>query len=234
MDTGTGQEHSYTCPEHLLFEKSGYIQNRRAMSADETITLRPQEMIGGNIKATTVERLLLWLYKSRFNEPDQKDCSFGVLLDLYFLALSYDIPSLKDHVLRQLYDKTSRYTLPPGRTKRIYQQTAEGDQLRRLWVNIYIRDVPTERFQVEGESGFDPKFLYDLALAQMRVLRECQKIGAATTPRQRFRFRIRRIRSQLAREERRVSFRKLFPRSTWDNPEIVYPDVLRSRRGNGR
>ena len=139
------------------------------------IRLRPQEKVAG-IKPNVIQLFLHWLYTNRFSESTKKAPSFGQLLELYFLGHAYKIAVLKNVVISQLIKKCGEYWIPKGCTRKIYRFTELGDQLRKLWVDVYVWEIPGDRFEIELESGkLDPIFLRDLARAQTYRIRDMQE-----------------------------------------------------------
>ena len=174
---------TYTCHEHQLLQISRFVQDYRRSHEDEVITLRPQEKIP-SFKAQTVQLFLHWLYTNKFIESGDRDPSFSQLLEMYFFGYAYKITVLKNVVIDRLIEKMSECYLPASCTKRIYKFTGDGDQLRNLWVDAYVWEVPEEQLSSELESGnLHPMFLRDLALAQIRKLRaEGPKLGFNLPP----------------------------------------------------
>ena len=174
---------TYTCHEHQLLEISRFVQDYSRSHKDEIIILRPQEKIP-LLKAQTIQLFLHWLYTNQFKDSGDGNSSFSQLLEMYFFGYAYGITVLKNVVIDRLIDKMSGFCLPARCTKRIYKYTGNGDQLRDLWIDAYVWEVPEEHFRSDLESGkLDPMFLRDLALAQMRKLRtEEQKIGSDPPP----------------------------------------------------
>ena len=159
------------------------MHSRRYTHRNELITLYPQDAIPF-IKSQVLHRFTHWLYTNRLTEPHEGSCSFSQLLQLYFLGHAYAITLLKNVVVDHLIEKCSFFWIPVGCTKRIYKYTDSGDQLRRLWVDIYAWEVAGERFQSELEHGkLDKKFLQDLTLVQMHRIRDMQnKTGLRIPP----------------------------------------------------
>ena len=177
-----GQRVVYTCHEHKILQISASVRNYRQRQEDEVIALNPQDKVP-TLKAQAIHHFLHWLYNNRFTEPEQGNCSFGQLLDLYFLGHAYEITVLKNVVIDHLIEKCSTYSIPDRCTKRIYKYTKKGDQLRRLWVDVYVWEVPEEQFRTELESGkLDPTFLQDLAMAQMHKIRARQRKSGPGIP----------------------------------------------------
>ena len=158
------------------------MQSLRRTCEDDLITLYPQDRIPA-IKSQTLHRFMHWLYANRFTEPYQGDCGFSQLLQLYFFGHAYSITLLKNVVIDHIIEKCSVFWIPINCTKRIYRYTESGDQLRRLWVDIYAWEVPEERFQTELENGkLDKTFLQDLTLAQLHRIRALQSKTSSSIP----------------------------------------------------
>jgi len=138
------------------------------------ITVYPEEKIP-HIKARTVELFVYWLYHDRFSYPGEKACGFRQLLELYYLGHAYAMTVLKNVVIDQLISRFVEYDIPSGCTKKMYNFTPSDDQMRRLWVDFYVWEVPEKQFLAEMELGkLHPLFVQDLALAQMDKIRAMQ------------------------------------------------------------
>jgi len=72
-------------------------------------------------------------------------------------------------VIDRLISKAAEFHIPSGCTKKIYKNTNDSDQLRRLWLAFYVYgEIPGARLQAELQDGrVHPQFLKDLAVAQM-------------------------------------------------------------------
>lgn len=162
------------CHEHLFLEVSDLHDSSCFHSKDNMITLSPAEKIP-HIKAKTIELFVHWLYHNRFTDIGERECGFRQLLELYYLGEAYAMTVLKNVVLDFLIDRSAKYNIPLGCTKRMYSFTTSNEQLRRLWVDFYVWEVPRYRFLAEMRSSeLHRLFVQDLALAQMDKLRAMQ------------------------------------------------------------
>ncbi len=165
----------FICHEYKLLQISSFVQAYRNTHRDQMLKLKPQSQVSG-IKPQTIHLFLHWLYSNQFTEPGEESCGFSELLELYCFGQVYGITVLKNTVIDRLIEKCSVFCIPARCTRRIYKYTEPGDQLRKLWVDIYVWEVTEERFKDELRSGkLDPTFLRDLALAQMYKIRSIQK-----------------------------------------------------------
>jgi len=146
------------------------------------ITLYPEEKIP-HIEPKTIELFVHWLYFNRFTNIGERECGFCQLLELYYLGEAYAMTVLKNVVIDHLIAKFAQYNIPMGCTNRMYNFTTSDDQLRRLWVDFYVWEVPENRFLAEMKSGkLHRLFVQDLALAQMDKIRAMQAVLAQEKP----------------------------------------------------
>ena len=172
----------YTCHEHELLLISGFVQEYRKTHQDELITLRPREKVP-DISATTINQFIHWLYNNCFTTAEGIDFHFNDLLNMYFFANAYAITVLKNVVIDHLIDKCRSSRINSEQTQRIYKHTQENDQLRRLWVDFYIWEVPESQLNRERKSkALDSFFLEDLTLARMQRIRKLHKTLISATP----------------------------------------------------
>lgn len=165
---------TFTCHEHLLLQVSGLHDSSCFEWEDDMITLYPQEKIP-HIKAKTIHYFIHWLYNNRFTNPTEEECGFRQLIELYYLGYAYAMTVLKNVVINHLIGRFSDNDIPSNLTKRMYKFTGKGDQLRRLWVDFYVWEVPDTQLLNEIRSGkVHPEFVQDLALAQMDKIRAMQ------------------------------------------------------------
>ncbi|KAL6718507.1 hypothetical protein ACLMJK_004599 [Lecanora helva] len=172
---GNDRPVTFICHESRLLEISGFVQVYRRRNDRDMLRLCPQNEVP-TIKLQSLQVFMHWLYTNRFTEPGERRHSFSILLELYFLACAWSITVLKNVAIDHLIDKISAFSVPSHCTKRIYKYTAVGDQLRKLWVDVYVWEVEQNAFELELESGrLDATFLKDLTLAQMQRLRITQQ-----------------------------------------------------------
>lgn len=126
------------------------------------------------IEPPTYRLFLHWLYHNKFAGPGDEDkIGYPQLIELYFLAVPWGITILQNVVIDSLISKMilEEKPIPSGWCKKIYQATSPGDQLRRLWVDFYAWDMDKDSFNNEKMKDLDPRFLRDLAVAQMELFR---------------------------------------------------------------
>ena len=105
------------------------------------------------------------------------------MLNLYLLALEFEITVLKNVVIDRLIDQSSTSPIPVGISRKIYSHTKRDDLLRRLWVDFYIWDMMEGSFKTELKSKeVSPRFVKDLAAAQSELLRSEDNIHSRSPP----------------------------------------------------
>ena len=126
-----------------------------------------------SIQPRTWHYFIHWVYFNDFTRQGETwRIGFRELLDLYFLALQFDVTVLKNIVIDRLIDECSASLIPVEMSRQIYSHAKSEDPLRRLWVDFYIWDIEDDRFRRELESNNAcPEFIKDLATAQMELLR---------------------------------------------------------------
>lgn len=165
---------TFRCHEHLFLEVSGLHDSSCFKSKDNMITLCPEEKIP-HIKAKTIKLFVHWLYYNRFTNIGERECDSRQLLELYYFGEAYAMTVLKNVVIDHLLAKSAKHKIPLGCTKKLYKYTTSDDQLRRLWVDFYVWEVPEYQFLAEMKRGqLDHVFVQDLALAQMDNIRAMQ------------------------------------------------------------
>lgn len=86
--------------------------------------------------------------------------------------MEFGIVVLKNVVIDRHTDQCTILPIPLGMSRGIYRHTKAKDPLRRLWVIFYIWEVDEDSFQAELKSReLSPRFVRDLAAAQMELLR---------------------------------------------------------------
>jgi len=86
--------------------------------------------------------------------------------------VEFGIVVLKNVVIDRHIDQCTILPIPLGMSRGIYRHTKAKDPLRRLWVIFYIWEVDEDSFQAELKSReLSPRFVRDLAAAQMELLR---------------------------------------------------------------
>ncbi len=129
------------------------------------------------IEPQTWHYFIHWVYTNEFISRAKGMLTFPELLDLYFLAVEFSIVVLRNVVIDHLIDECSHSLVPSGMSRKIYKNTRPKDPLRQLWVDFYLWDMPEDRFQVELKSNdLSPRFIKDLAAAQMKLLRTQEAI----------------------------------------------------------
>lgn len=115
------------------------------------------------------------LYDKVFDDIEDEDhpspSQWNALLDLYFLAVKWEILVLKN-LLLDVMIKTFRICVfgneefPCDYTKSIYRHTDSGDPLRLLWVEFYMAGIGEVEYENEIKSNeLDITFVKDLSVS---------------------------------------------------------------------
>ena len=117
-----------------------------------------------------------WVYFNKLYDhvdfqEDTTSPGWNQLLDLYFLAVKWEIPVLKNLLLDVLIEAFRIRVLenekfPCGYTKSIYEHTNPEDPLRRLWIDFYMTGISGAEYENEVKSiELDMNFVKDLSLS---------------------------------------------------------------------
>ena len=110
-------------------------------------------------------------YDDVYYDDDSNLPGWNELLDLYFLAVKWEIPVLRNLLLAVIIDAFSIRALekdefPCDYTKSIYEHTNPEDPLRRLWIDFYMTGISPAGFKKEIKSNeLDLNFVKDLSLS---------------------------------------------------------------------
>ena len=117
-----------------------------------------------------------WIYFNKlYDHVDYRDDNnapgWNDLLDLYFLAVKWEITVLKNLLLDLMIEVfrigvSENEEFPCDYTKSIYEHTNQEDPLRRLWIDFYMTGISGAEFKNELKSNeLDMNFVKDLSLA---------------------------------------------------------------------
>lgn len=174
--TGRGdQTTTFIVHQHLVNTLTAVLGFCGNMTAEGVVLTSNDYCLG--IEPQTWHYFVHWVYTNEFTSRAKGTLKFPELLDLYFLAVEFSIVVLKNVVIDHLIDEWSYSSVLSGMSRKIYKNTKPKDPLRQLWVDFYLWDMPEDRFQVELKSNdLSPRFIKDLAAAQMKLLRTQETI----------------------------------------------------------
>ena len=115
------------------------------------------------------ERIQLWLYQDTLVEPEEHPLYFNILIDLYLFANARGMPQLQNAALDAFIDRNKvMNALPDGSIHRIYENTTQASCLRKLYVDITIRNKAITReswdYAEDKENRFPKQYLLDLII----------------------------------------------------------------------
>jgi hypothetical protein len=170
-----GHQKTFTVHKKTLCDASPFFKAHCKpdwMKPDDKIIKLPED------NAEVVRMMIFWIYHNQICISEIKydelntwctceealDSPWGLFTQLYVIAQKYQMAQLQNDVIDALLDLGAKWVLAPGIISWVYENTAKGDNLRKLIFRIAREDL-TRSDLASFCDNLCQQFLFDMTYA---------------------------------------------------------------------